>query len=107
MGVTCPCCVQQLQQLEKSSHEQLVSILLDLTWSDRELLNQLLIRLVIGNAIDYQRVVNDALRAGRGEYGFIDYAGSNRAALSKTLDNIESSVGKPSEAASFVILIWS
>jgi uncharacterized Zn finger protein len=67
------------QQLEKSSHAQLVSILLDLTQSNRELLNQLLIRLDTGNAMDYQRVVKDALRAGRGEYGFFDYAGSNRA----------------------------
>lgn len=66
------------QQLEKASHEQLVSILLDLTQMDRELLNQLLIRLDAGNIMDYQRVVKDALRAGRSEYGYLDYADSNR-----------------------------
>jgi hypothetical protein len=69
------------QRLEKVSHEQLVAILVELTQSDRELLNQLLIRLDSGDTkpLDYRRVVKDALRAGRGEYGFLDYAGSNRA----------------------------
>lgn len=69
------------QHLEKVSQEQLVAILLELTQSDRELLNQLLIRLDSGDTkpMDYRRVVKDALRAGRGEYGFLDYAGSNRA----------------------------
>jgi hypothetical protein len=69
------------QRLEKASREQLVSILLELTQSDRELLNQLLIHLDAGDAkpMDYRRVVKDALRAGRGDYGFLDYTGSNRA----------------------------
>lgn len=69
------------QRLQKTAHEQLVSILLELTQRDRELLNQLLIRLDAGDAkpMDYRRVVKDALRAGRGDYGFLDHAGSNRA----------------------------
>ncbi|MBK9746027.1 MAG: SWIM zinc finger family protein [Chloroflexi bacterium] len=69
------------QRLEKTSREQLISILLELTQSDRELLNQLLIHLDPGDSkpMDYRRVVKDALRAGRGEYGFLDYTGSNRA----------------------------
>lgn len=69
------------QRLEKASREQLVSMLLELTQSDRELLNQLLIHLDAGDAkpMDYRRVVKDALRAGRGDHGFLDYTGSNRA----------------------------
>ncbi|MBI5931307.1 MAG: SWIM zinc finger family protein [Chloroflexi bacterium] len=69
------------QRLEKTSREQLISILLELTQSDRELLNQLLIHLDSGNTkpMDYRRVVKDALRVGRGDYGFLDYTGSNRA----------------------------
>ena len=70
------------QRLEQASREQLVTILLDLTARDRELLNQLLIRLDAGDAkpTDYRRVVKDALRAGRGDYGYLDYTGSQRAA---------------------------
>lgn len=69
------------QQLEKISREHLITVLLDLTRQDRELLNQLLIRFDTGNAkpMDYRRVVKDALRVGRGEYGYLDYSGSNRA----------------------------
>jgi hypothetical protein len=81
------------QHLEKASREQLVSILLELTRSDRELLNQLLIHLDTGDAkpMDYRRVVKDALRAGRGDYGFLDYTGSNRAGrkLDELLDQAE------------------
>jgi hypothetical protein len=81
------------QRLEKTSREQLVSILLELTRSDRELLNQLLIHLDAGDAkpMDYRRVVKDALRAGRGDYGFLDYTGSNRAGrkLGELLDQAE------------------
>ena len=70
------------QRLDQTSREQLVTLLLDLAQQDRELLNQLLIRLSNGDAkpMDYRRVVKDALRTGRGDYGFLDYAGSNRAA---------------------------
>ncbi|MFN8530124.1 MAG: SWIM zinc finger family protein [Anaerolineae bacterium] len=69
------------QFLEKTSHEKLVSILLELAQTDRELLNQLLIHLDAGDAkpMDYRRVVKDALRTGRGDYGYLDYTGSNRA----------------------------
>lgn len=81
------------QRLEKTSREQLVSILLELTQSDRELLNQLLIHLDAGDAkpMDYRRVVKDALRVGRGDYGFLDYTGSNRAGrkLGELLDQAE------------------
>lgn len=70
------------QQLEKASQEQLVSLLLDLAQQDRELLNQLLIRLDAKPAkpADYRRVVKDALRSGKGDHGYIDYTGSTRAA---------------------------
>ena len=69
------------QRLDQTSREQVVSVLLDLAQQDSELLNLLLICLDAGEAkpMDYRRVVKDALRAGRGEYGFLDYAGSNRA----------------------------
>ena len=81
------------QRLEQASREQLVAILLDLTARDRELLNQLLIRLDAGDAkpMDYRRVVKDALRAGRGEYGYLDYTGSQRAArkIDELLDQVE------------------
>jgi len=70
------------QRLEKTSREQLVTVILELAQQDRELLNQLLIRLDTNDTkpTDYRRVVKDALRAGRGDYGFLDYTGSNRAA---------------------------
>jgi hypothetical protein len=70
------------QLLEKTSREQLVTVLLDLTQQDRELLNQLLLRLNTGEVkpADYRRAVKAALRTGRGDYGFLDYTGSNRAA---------------------------
>lgn len=81
------------QRLEKTSHEQLVSILLELAQSDRELLNQLLIYLDTGDAKprDYRRVVKDALRTGHGNYGFLDFAGSNRAGrkIRELLDQAE------------------
>lgn len=69
------------QYLEKASREQLITILLELTQQDRELLNQLLIRLDTGEAkpTDYRRLVKDALRAGKGDYGFLDYTGARRA----------------------------
>ena len=69
------------QRIEKTSHEQLVAVVLGLAQEDRELLNQLLIRLDAGETkpMDYRRVVKDALRAGRGDYGYLDYSGSNRA----------------------------
>ena len=69
------------QRLEKTSREQLVAILLDLAQEDRELLNQLFIRLDTGavKPTDYRRVVKDALRAGKGDYGFLDYTGARRA----------------------------
>src|SRR5258708_7041583 len=69
------------QRLEKTSREQLIAILLELTQQDRELLNQLMIRLDSGDAkpTDYRRVVKDALRAGKGDYGFLDYIGTKRA----------------------------
>lgn len=68
-------------RLETTSHEKLITIILELAQQDRELLNQLLIHLDAGDArqMDYQRVVKDALRVGRGDYGFLDYTGSNRA----------------------------
>ncbi len=69
------------QRLEKTSREQLVTVLLELSAQDKNLLNQLLIHLDSGDAklTDYRRVVKDALRLGKGEYGFLDHAGSNRA----------------------------
>ncbi|MCK6576730.1 MAG: SWIM zinc finger family protein [Anaerolineae bacterium] len=69
------------RHLEKTSREQLVSILLELAQHDSSLLNQLLIHLDAGESkpMDYRRVVKDALRTGRGDYGFLDYAGANRA----------------------------
>lgn len=44
--------------------------------------NQLLIHLVEGGVkpADYRRLVKDALRVGRGDHGYLDYTGSNRAA---------------------------
>ena len=68
-------------RLEKVTREELVAVLLDLTQQDRELLNQLLIHLDTGEVkpMDYRRVVKDALRAGRGDHGYLDYTGSNRA----------------------------
>jgi hypothetical protein len=69
------------QHLEKTSQERLVSILLELTQKDRELLNKLLIRLDVSDAkpIDYRRVVKDALRTGHDKQGYLDYTGSIRA----------------------------
>lgn len=69
------------QLLEKTTHEQLITVLIDLAGQDRELLNQLMIRLDTDNSkpMDYRRVVKDMLRTGRGDYGFLDYSGSNRA----------------------------
>lgn len=67
--------------LEKATREQLVTILLEMSAQDREILNQLLVRLDTGSArpMDYRRLVKDALRSGRGDYGFLDYTGSRRA----------------------------
>lgn len=81
------------QRIEKTPREQLIAVVLDLAREDRELLNQLLIRLDAGETkpMDYRRVVKDALRAGRGDYGFLDYTGSNRAGhkLSKLLNQAD------------------
>jgi hypothetical protein len=67
--------------LEKATREQLVTILLDLAAQNKELLNQLMIHLDSGSVkpTDYRRLVKDALRSGRGEYGYLDYVGSTRA----------------------------
>jgi hypothetical protein len=58
-----------------------VAILLQLTVQDNELLNKLLLHLDEGGAkpMDFRRLVKDALRSGRGEYGYIDYSGATRA----------------------------
>jgi hypothetical protein len=70
------------QSLEKASREELVAVLLELAAADREILNQLMIRLGTADAkpADFRKVVRDALRSGRGEYGFLDYSGSRQAA---------------------------
>jgi hypothetical protein len=69
------------QRLEKASREQLVSVLLELTQTNSELLNQMLIRLDTGDAkpMDYRRVIKDVLRVGRDRDGYLDYAGTARA----------------------------
>lgn len=70
------------QSLEKTSREELIAILLELAAADREILNQLIIRLGAAEAkpADFRKVVRDALRSGQAEYGFLDYSGSRRAA---------------------------
>jgi uncharacterized Zn finger protein len=68
--------------LEAIPKDKLIDGLLELAAQDRQILNQLLIRFdATGEkASDYKAVVNEALRSGRGEYGFIDYHGAMRAA---------------------------
>lgn len=70
------------QSLEKTSREELVAVLLELAAADREILNQLMIRLGAADAkpADYRKVARDALRSGRDEYGFLDYNDSRQAA---------------------------
>jgi hypothetical protein len=69
------------ERLEKATREQLVTTLLKLAQDDRELLNQLLVHLDTGQAkpADFKRLVKDALRSGKRDYGFLDYTGSIRA----------------------------
>lgn len=70
------------EALQLTPHDRLVGILLDLAESDRQLSNHLMVRLdVTGeNVKNYKTIVSDALRAGKREYGFIDYRGSMEAA---------------------------
>lgn len=73
---------QLRQALENTSRETLISVLLEMAQQNREILNQLVIRLDGPHLKpnDYRRVVKDAIRSGRDNEGFLDYAGSNRAA---------------------------
>ena len=70
------------EQLEKVPHEKLVTGILELAQQNKDFLNKMLIQFSTDSAkpMDYRRVVKDALRTGRGDYGFLDYTGSNRAA---------------------------
>lgn len=76
--------------LDGLTKEVIITGLMELAQQDRALLNQLLIRFnATGEkASDYKAIVNQALRSGRGEYGFIDYYGAMRAAK-KLYDLIE------------------
>lgn len=74
--------------LLNTSHEQLVDLLMVLAEGNRELSNQLQLSLGLtgDSPSNYTRMVKDALRVGRGEYGYIDYYGAGRAA--KKLDEL-------------------
>ncbi len=67
--------------LQNISYEELVEIVKNLALEDHQFYNQLAIQ--FGTPADkksYARMVKDALRQGKDQYGFIDYYGSNRAA---------------------------
>ena len=68
--------------LEKESADDLRALLLALAAADRELLNQLLVRLdAVGDRpADIRQLVKAALRAPRGSYGYLDYWESDHAA---------------------------
>ncbi len=76
-----------VEALESTPPEKLRAALLDLARTDRHLLNQLLIRFDVtgGKPADYRAMVKQALRAGRREYGFIDYQGARQAAAQLTI----------------------
>jgi hypothetical protein len=70
------------QRLEKATREEMMTVLLDIAAADRELLNQLLVHFERGDVkpADFRRIVRDALRAGKGDYGYLDHTGTVRAA---------------------------
>ena len=67
------------QKLVAATPAQIVEIVVELARGDRELLDNLLLRLE-GESVDYRRVVRGILKPGRGAYDSLDYAGSERAA---------------------------
>jgi hypothetical protein len=64
------------------SHEELVELLTELAREDRQIANLILARFSNEGSDKkaYIRLVKDALNMGKGQYGFIDYYGSGRAA---------------------------
>ena len=92
--------------LMRLPQEELVEILMEEARQDRQLANTLLMRYggdeAAGKGL-YVRAVRDALKAGRAEYGFIDYMGARVAgrgveALLKQADVLLAH-GKPLQAA--------
>lgn len=73
---------QKLEELLKHvSSEELTPIIIDLALEDRALYNQLEINFSEETSKKaYIRMVKDALKTGQGQYGFIDYWGSDQAA---------------------------
>lgn len=63
-------------------HDKLVEVLMEFAGKDKQFFSQLELRLGVTGSkpADYNRLVKDALRLGRGDYGYIDYRGSTRAA---------------------------
>lgn len=70
------------QALQTSPQEKLVEIILEHAKKDRDFANHLRLRLDMtgDKPADYQQMVKDALRSGRGQHGFIDYRGTTTAA---------------------------
>jgi uncharacterized Zn finger protein len=68
--------------LDAASDTQLRTFVLDLAREDRSVYNRLLLQFGGPDTTrdSYDRMVKDALRAGRGEYGMIDYWGASAAA---------------------------
>jgi hypothetical protein len=68
--------------LDATSEVQLRAFLLDLANEDRAVHNRVMLRFggTDNTKGSYDRMVKDALRTGRGEYGMIDYRGSSVAA---------------------------
>lgn len=64
------------------AHEELVDLLEELAAEDRQIANMIVARFSDegGDKKAYIRLVKDALNMGKGQYGFIDYYGSGRAA---------------------------
>lgn len=68
--------------LKSMAHEELVELLVELAGQDRQIATMILARFSDeGNAKKaYISLVKNALNMGKGQYGFIDYYGSGRAA---------------------------
>lgn len=64
------------------AHEELVDLLEELAAEDRQIANMIVARFSDQGSDKkaYIRLVKDALNMGKGQYGFIDYYGSGRAA---------------------------
>lgn len=72
--------------LEQTPPDKLRALLLAWAGEERAMLSGLLVRLdAVGNKPqDYHALVKQALRAGRGEHGYIDYHGARRAGAQLT-----------------------